>query len=156
MYGQNTTRIKDRLEILNEDHGLRRRYLESLSTPDISTYQLVINPHHVIARPLESGTIVLIKMPRSIAFLGPLQPPNVIVISFTTERAGITCFFDLLPFVEDVAFVHESIVAFYKGMQEALPRHDDSRFRRHNARISIFGAGFTAQGARSVAVFSGS
>ena len=62
---------------------------------------------------------MLVEISRSVALFHTLQPPDVIVVSFTAERARIIRRLDLLPLVKNIALVHmQIIVAFLQGIGE--------------------------------------
>ena len=64
---------------------------------------------------------MFVHLSRNVPLLHSLKPAYVVIVSFAAERAGIIRLFDLLPLVENVAFLHHGdIVAFSRGSQPLM------------------------------------
>ena len=85
---------------------MRARDLEAFAAADVLAHELIVDADHVIARLLKACAVVLVHLPGRVLFLGPLHPPDVVVVPLAAERAGEIGLFDLLAFVEYVSFVH--------------------------------------------------
>jgi len=73
--------------VSDEYDRLRRGYLESLAAAHILACKHVVDPHHIVARFLESCPVVVTDVPRSILLLGSLHPADVVIIPLAAERA---------------------------------------------------------------------
>lgn len=97
---------------LQEDHCLRRGYVEALAAAHITAHQHIVDADHVIARILKTFFVVLVNTARRLFFAGSLYPPDIVFIALTAHRARECSFLGFLFFVEYVAFLHNRIVTF--------------------------------------------
>lgn len=98
------------LEISDEDNGLRRRDLKPSPAAVIEAHKLVVDADHVVARLFDPRPVILAHVARKIALLYPLEPSNVVVISFAAKRTGIVRLFRLLSFVKNVPLLDHGVI----------------------------------------------
>ena len=74
---------------LNKDYGLKARNLEAAAAADVFAHQHIVHAHHIIARFIKLGAVVLVHMTRRIFLFQALQPSNFIIIRLTAMRADV-------------------------------------------------------------------
>ena len=90
--------------LLNEDHGLRARDVETAATTFAREH--IVDAHHVVAGLLKSRAILFIRAPGRLLLLRPCQPAHFVFRTLTAVRATERRLFQFLLFVKKILFVH--------------------------------------------------
>lgn len=94
----------------DEYDRLRTGNLKTPAAPHILADQHIVDSHHVVARLLESRTILLIRATRQIRLLRSFQPAHLILLPFAAMGAAIRGLLRFLSLVKEVLFVHIDIL----------------------------------------------